>query len=116
MIWLAMAWAEEGGTVVVEDTRDDEQDTSASVTVIPIDETLPMSSDVAAVVDTASGTTVRRLGGLGDFSGVSIRGSTMRQTHVALDGVPLNPDGSSAVNLSQLPLWASKSSKNSAAS
>ena len=106
MIWLAMAWAEEEGTVIVEDTRDDEHDTSASVTVIPVDETLPMSSDVAAVVDTVSGTTVRRLGGLGDFSGVSIRGSTMRQTHVALDGVPLNPDGSSAVNLSQLPLWA----------
>ena len=84
----------------------DPQATSASVTVIEVDDSLPASSDVSTVVDSASGTTVQRLGGLGDWSTVSIRGSTTRQVLVVLDGIPLNPDGASAVNLSELPLWA----------
>jgi iron complex outermembrane receptor protein len=94
--------------VLDESTREatDAQATSAAVTIIEVDERLPASSDVATVVDSASGTTVQRLGGLGDWSGVSIRGSTLRQVQVVLDGIPLNPDGASAVNLSELPLFA----------
>jgi iron complex outermembrane receptor protein len=99
-----------GSEVVVVDDRSteatDAQATSAAVTVIEVDESLPASSDVSTVVDSASGTTVQRLGGLGDWSGVSIRGSTLRQVQVVLDGIPLNPDGASAVNLSELPLFA----------
>ena len=99
-----------GPEVVVQDERTveatDAQATSAAVTIIEVDERLPSSSDVSTVVDSASGTTVQRLGGLGDWSGVSIRGSTLRQVQVVLDGVPLNPDGASAVNLSELPLFA----------
>ena len=100
----------EEGELVVRDPRKrggtDPQSTSAAVTVIEIDASLPATSDVSTVVDSASGTTVQRLGGLGDWSGVSIRGSTVRQVQVVLDGIPLNPDGASAVNLSELPLWA----------
>jgi len=100
----------EGDEVVVTapETQDraDPMATPASVTVIAVDERLPASSDVSTVVSRASGVTVQRLGGLGDWSGVSIRGSTMRQVQVCLDGIPLNPDGTSAVNLSELPLWA----------
>ncbi|MFT4974765.1 MAG: vitamin B12 transporter [Myxococcota bacterium] len=81
-------------------------ETSAAVTVIEVDETLSAAADVASVIDSASGTVVRRLGGLGDFSAVSIRGSSFRQVQVFLDGVPLNPDGSEVVNLSELPLSA----------
>ena len=96
--------------IVVEGERradaTDAMATSAAVTVIEVDERLPASSDVSTVVDSVSGTTVQRLGGLGDWSGVSIRGSTLRQVQVVLDGVPLNPDGASAVNLSELPLFA----------
>lgn len=80
--------------------------TSASVTVIPVDEALAASDDVASVVESASGTVVRRLGGLGDYASVSIRGSSARQVQVFIDGVPLNPDGSAAINLSELPLGA----------
>ncbi len=102
--------AVEGDEVVVTapeaQDRADPMATPASVTVIPVDERLPASSDVSTVVSRASGVTVQRLGGLGDWSGVSIRGSTMRQVQVCLDGIPLNPDGTSAVNLSELPLWA----------
>lgn len=100
----------EEGELVVRDTRPaeatDPQSTSAAVTVIEVDDSLPASSDVSTVVDSASGTSVQRLGGLGDWAGVSIRGSTVRQVQVVLDGIPLNPDGASAVNLSELPLWA----------
>jgi outer membrane receptor protein involved in Fe transport len=98
-----------GLVVVVEEPGNDDTDpasTSATVTVIDVDETLPASADVAAVVDSASGTVVRRFGGLGDYATVSIRGSSARQVQVFLDGVPLNPDGSQAVNLSELPLSA----------
>ncbi len=80
--------------------------TSASVTVIAIDGALPASTDVATAVESASGVTVQRLGGLGDWATVGIRGSSARQVVVALDGVPLNPDGAGAVNLAELPLRA----------
>ncbi len=80
--------------------------TSASVTVLAVDESLAKGVGVAELVDTAAGTQVQRLGGLGDFSAVSIRGSTLRQVEVFLDGIPLNPDGADVVNLSELPLSA----------
>ena len=80
--------------------------TSATVTVIAVDDRLAASSDVASVLESAPGTSVVSLGGLGDFSAVSIRGSTLRQVQVYLDGVPLNPDGTDTVNLSELPLFA----------
>jgi len=94
-------------TVIVAGERGGEPDpsaTSATVTVIPVDARLPASTDVAEAVDSASGTVVQRLGGLGDWSAVSIRGSSPRQVVVALDGIPLNPDGAVVVNLSELPL------------
>lgn len=95
--------------VLVEGTRregPDPQSTAAAVTVLLVDGRLSAAEDVAALLDTAPGATLQRLGGLGDWSGVSIRGSTPRQVIVALDGVPLNPDGSSVINLSELPLGA----------
>ncbi|MFT5686449.1 MAG: vitamin B12 transporter [Myxococcota bacterium] len=95
--------------MIIEAERPDALDpgqTSASVTIIEVDETLSAGADVAAVVESAAGTVVRRLGGLGAYSAVSIRGSSFRQVQVYLDGVPLNPDGSASVNLSELPLSA----------
>ena len=59
--------------------------------------------DAADVLDAAAGVAIRRLGGPGAFAGVSLRGSTFRQVQVHLDGVPLNPDGSDAADLSELP-------------
>ena len=93
--------------VVEADARElDASWTSASVTVVEVDAQLPATADVAAVVDSVSGVVVRRLGGLGDYSSVSIRGSSARQVQVFIDGIPLNPAGSSAINLSELPLQA----------
>ncbi len=95
--------------VVVSEERDgapDPSETSAHVTVIPVDASVAAGEDLAALLDTATGVTVSRLGGLGDWSGVSIRGSSFRQVQVFLDGVPLNPDGADSVNLAELPLQA----------
>ncbi|RME25169.1 MAG: TonB-dependent receptor [Deltaproteobacteria bacterium] len=100
----------DGGEEVVVEGRGagvpDPATTSASVTVLAVDETVAATADVASLLERAAGTTVVQLGGLGDFSAVSIRGSSLRQVAVYLDGVPLNPDGSDVVDLSELPLQA----------
>lgn len=107
-ILLALpAFAAEDDVVVEEaTTAPDPGATSASLTVIPLGTSLPPGRDLASELDRASGTTVRRLGGLGDFAAVSLRGSTFRQVEVFLDGLPLNPDGAGVVDLSELPASA----------
>jgi len=90
--------------VVTLSEAPDEAAISAMVTVVEVDERVPADADVADVVDNVPGAKISRLGGLGDYSAVSIRGSSFRQVEVFLDGVPLNPDGASAINLSELPL------------
>ncbi len=59
---------------------------------------------VEDVLASVPGVRIRRLGGLGAFAGISLRGSGFRHTLVRLDGVPLNPDGVEAVDLSRWPL------------
>jgi iron complex outermembrane receptor protein len=93
-------------TVVVTADRPLEARSPASVTVLAIDDRIPEHEDLAEVVGRASGASITRLGGLGDLATVRLRGSTARQVEVYLDGVPLNPDGSGAVDLSELPLRA----------
>lgn len=66
----------------------------------------PASADLGEVLQTVPGAFVRRLGGLGDWSAVSLRGSSARQVLVCLDGVPLNPDGAETINLAELPIQA----------
>jgi len=50
------------------------------------------------------GVQVRRFGGLGDFSTVSVRGFSSGQVQVYLDGVPMSRADNETVNLSDLPL------------
>lgn len=92
--------------VVERDRASGVPEGAGTVTVVPVDERLPASADLPSVVSMSPGTTVRRLGGLGSYASVSVRGSTDRQVEVLLDGVPLNPDGASTVDLSHLPLAA----------
>lgn len=101
---IAIAHAED--TVVVEATRARAETATASVTVLDLGEAVGPAEDVASVLDSASGTVVRRLGGLGDFSSLRLRGSTDRQVEIFLDGIPLNPDGGEAVDLAELPASA----------
>lgn len=73
---------------------------------MPIDERLPPAADLDDVLEAVAGANVSALGGLGDWSAVSIRGSGLRHVQVHLDGIPLNPDGADVVNLAELPLRA----------
>jgi outer membrane receptor protein involved in Fe transport len=66
----------------------------------------PPSATLADVLAEVAGVHVRRLGGPGDPAFVSLRGSTAQQVEVLVDGVPLNAWGSSAVDLSELPVAA----------
>ncbi|MEC7986290.1 MAG: TonB-dependent receptor [Myxococcota bacterium] len=93
--------------MVVED-KDEENplQSPSNMTLIPIDRTFSIGAGVAHAVRRVAGTHVTQLGGIGDFSALSIRGSSLRQVQVYLDGIPLNPDGSSIINLSALPLNA----------
>ncbi len=76
----------------------------AGTTELEVDELARPGDGLEDVLATAAGVQVRRLGGLGAFAGVSLRGTAFRQSLVRLDGVPLNPDGVEAVDLSQWPL------------
>jgi vitamin B12 transporter len=59
---------------------------------------------VADALAESVGVTVRRFGGLGAFSTVSIRGSSANQVQVYLDGIPLSRARNETVNLGDLPL------------
>lgn len=64
------------------------------------------ADDLASVVSRAPGVTVRSLGGLGQFSAITIRGSTSQQVPVFLDGAPITGSLSGLVDLSTQPLDA----------
>jgi vitamin B12 transporter len=64
------------------------------------------ADDLAGLVSRAPGVTVRSIGGLGQFSALSIRGSTSAQVPVFLDGAPLSGSGTGIVDLSTQPLDA----------
>ncbi len=59
---------------------------------------------VAGLIARAPGTTVRSVGGLGQFAAVSIRGSAPQQVPIFLDGVPLGDSLAGQVDLSTLPV------------
>lgn len=103
VVLTAAARAQE--QVEVVGTAPDPDDAGARVTSIdPRD--LPASADVATAAARAPGVVVRRLGGLGDPAQVGIRGAGGRHTEVWLDAIPLNPEGSEALDVSDLPLPA----------
>lgn len=101
-LWCsAPVWAQDAEEEVVVESQ---REAGSGASTVDIDETVPLTADVAEVLERVPGVNIRRSGGLGGFSGVSLRGSSFRQVQVYLDGVPLNPDGIAAVDLSELPL------------
>lgn len=56
------------------------------------------------VIARTPGATVRSIGGLGQFSAVSLRGGTPEQTGVFIDGVPIGSSLAGLVDLGSLPL------------
>ena len=80
------------------------QERTAFATVV---DTSEKTSEVEAVSDVLAetvGVQVRRFGGLGAFSTLSIRGSAANQVQVYLDGVPMSRARNEVVNLATLPL------------
>lgn len=83
---------------------DEVPDASAFATVVPVEREAAEGGGVADLLSEIPGVQVRRYGGLGDFSTMSIRGSTPGQVRIFFDGVPLTRARSDVVNLSDLPL------------
>ena len=91
--------------LVVRARRDPEGKHIASFveTIVLGDQHAP-GADLAQTLDRATGVNIRRYGGLGSFSTLSIRGSTAEQVQVFLDGVPLNSAVGGGVDLGGLPI------------
>ncbi len=80
------------------------EDPTAFTTVIEVDDFEAEAASVEELLGDAVGVQVRRFGGPGERSEVSIRGSTSSQVVVLLDGVRLNTAQSGTVDLSTVPL------------
>lgn len=74
------------------------------VTVIDTSRASEESETAAEALAQTAGVQVRRFGGLGAFSTISIRGSTSNQVRFYLDGIPLSRARNETVNLADLPL------------
>lgn len=77
---------------------------TAFATVLDAREAPASVETLADALAETAGVQVRRFGGLGDFSTVSVRGFSPRQMQVYLDGVPLSRADNETVDLSDLPL------------
>lgn len=80
------------------------RETSAFATSIDTSDATAKVDSVADVLNASVGVQVRRFGGLGAFSTVSLRGSTPSQVEVFLDNVLLNRANAGLVDLGNLPL------------
>jgi iron complex outermembrane receptor protein len=80
------------------------RDTSTFATVVDTSDATARVESIADVLAETVGVQVRRFGGLGAFSTVSIRGSTPSQVEVYLDNVLLNRANAGLVDLGNLPL------------
>ena len=82
------------------------RDATAFASVIETREAPTSVQTLTEALSNTVGVQVRRFGGLGDFSTVSVRGFSPGQVQVYLDGVPLSRADNEVVNLSDLPLDA----------
>ncbi len=88
-----------------EETAEAEvKDRSAYVTIIEAEEFKERFTALPDVLEQSVGLNVRRLGGVGSPSTVSIRGSSAEQVTILLDGIPLNRGKGGFVNLGNIPL------------
>jgi len=82
------------------------EDPTSFATVIDTSEKTSEMDTVAGVLSETVGVRVRRFGGLGAFSTLSIRGSAASQVQIYLDGIPMSRARNEVVNLGTLPLDA----------
>ncbi len=89
--------------VVTERSAADASQKKQPFTTVIVPEDSPVSRDLGEALQGALGVHVERMGGLGSYSTMSIRGASGNQVAVYLDGIKLS-GGTGAVDLSNLPL------------
>ncbi|MFC1552948.1 TonB-dependent receptor domain-containing protein, partial [Candidatus Latescibacterota bacterium] len=83
---------------------DENEHLPSHVTVVPRAEFERNSSTVADVITKTPGAYISSMGGLGDYTEISLRGSYSNQVNVYIDGMLLNEALGGSVNLSTIPL------------
>jgi iron complex outermembrane receptor protein len=78
----------------------------AMATVLIVDDLPSRVTTTSEVLSSTPGVHVRRFGGLGSYTAVSVRGSNPNQVRFYLDGVPLNHSQFGVVNAAEMPLAA----------
>ncbi len=78
--------------------------TPTSVDIIDTEEAAGAMSSLPDLLADRVGVQIKRYGGLGSYSVVSIRGSNVNQVMVYMDGIPLNDSVFGEVNLENFPV------------
>ena len=95
------------GTVVVEERTPADapsRDATAAATVIVPEKAPDPTSTVPSLLEESAGVTVKRYGGMDDFSAISLRGSTAAQVQIYVDDTPLVSASGDLVDLTILPI------------
>jgi len=94
-----------GEIKVIAGVSDEAKDAPSSFATIiyPSEENITFEN-VSELLSASPGVTSRSLGGLGQYSTVSIRGSSPEQVSVFLDGVKLNTASTGAFDFSTIPI------------
>jgi iron complex outermembrane recepter protein len=85
-----------------EKTKSSKLDPTGFVDVIKAEDFKNRYTSLTEILERESGVRVRRFGGLGSYSTLSIRGSNANQVKIYIDGIPLNNAQGGEVNLSDL--------------
>ena len=94
------------GSVTVEAKRPEweNQLSPGQVSVVYTDQYKGEQKDLPAMLRSVPGLYVQKVSGTGHYTVARVRGATGAQVNVYVDGVPMNLNGESAVNLSALPV------------
>ncbi|WP_165874434.1 TonB-dependent receptor domain-containing protein [Pectinatus cerevisiiphilus] len=94
------------GSVTVEAKRPEweNQLSPGQVSVVYTDQYKGEQKDLPAMLQSVPGLYVQKVSGTGHYTVARVRGATGAQVNVYVDGVPMNLNGESAVNLSALPV------------
>ena len=71
---------------------------------IYFDDYLGRTKDLVEILNDLPGLHVKKFGGYGSYSSISIRGSSANQVSILIDGIPLNSAQTGSVNLGDIPL------------
>jgi iron complex outermembrane receptor protein len=86
------------------DVTEEQEKTASFVTVVRRADFENKATTVADVIKSTPGASINVMGGLGDYTEVSLRGAYSNQVQVYIDGMLLNEAVGGAVNLGTLPL------------